>query len=143
LRKLSEELCADVEFAGHLGKDALIDLIQSARAIVIPSEVNENAPLALLEAYAAARPVIGARIGGVPELVREEETGVLFRSGDVDGLAVALDQLATLPGERLAEMGAAARRWVELDFSATRYRDRLLALYASLQPTNRTTERRR
>jgi glycosyltransferase involved in cell wall biosynthesis len=53
LRKLGEEPCADVEFAGHLCKDALIDLIQSARTIVIPSEVNENSPLALLEAYAA------------------------------------------------------------------------------------------
>jgi glycosyltransferase involved in cell wall biosynthesis len=143
LRKLSVDLRADVEFLGHLCEDALIDVIQSARAIVVPSEVNENAPLALLEGYAAGRPVIGARIGGVPELVREEETGVLFASGDVDGLAAALDQFATLPRGRLTEMGAAARRWVEQDFTATRYRNRLLALYGSLQAMNKTTERPR
>ncbi|MBV9558434.1 MAG: glycosyltransferase, partial [Pseudolabrys sp.] len=83
LRTLAAEIKADVEFLGHLSKTALSDVVQSARAIVVPSEVNENAPLALLEGYAAGRPAIGARIAGIPELVREEETGVLFPSGDV------------------------------------------------------------
>ncbi len=133
LRKLSADLCADVEFTGYLGKDALIDVVQSARTIVVPSEVNENAPLALLEGYAAGRPVIGAHIAGIPELVREGETGVLFRSGDVNELAAALDRFASLPNSRLCEMGAAGRRWVEQDFSATRYRERLLELYNSLE----------
>ena len=132
LRKLGTDLGADVEFTGHLGKDALIDLVQSARAIVVPSEVNENAPLALLEGYAAGRPVIGAQIAGIPELVHEGETGVLFRSGDVNELAAALDRFASLPDTRLSEMGAAGRSWVEQDFTATRYRERLLKLYESL-----------
>ena len=61
LRELAAELGADVSFRGHLAKDALIEVLQSARAIVIPSEVNENAPLSLLEAYATARPVIGSQ----------------------------------------------------------------------------------
>jgi glycosyltransferase involved in cell wall biosynthesis len=108
---------------------------------VVPSEVNENAPLALLEGYAAGRPVIGARIAGIPELVREEETGALFPSGEVEALAAALDRFGTLPDARLAEMGAAGRRWVEQDFTAERYRDRLLALYASLDGGNKRPER--
>jgi glycosyltransferase involved in cell wall biosynthesis len=132
LRTLSADLKADVEFLGHQPKDALAGIVQSARAIVVPSEVNENAPLALLEGYAAGRPAIGARIGGIPELVREEETGLLFSSGDVDGLAAALDRLAALPDAQLAAMGAAGRRWVEQDFTATRYRSRLMELYGSL-----------
>jgi glycosyltransferase involved in cell wall biosynthesis len=68
---------------------------------------------------------------------------VLVVSGDVDGLAAALDQFATLSRGRLTEMGAAGRRWVEQDFTATRYRSRLLALYGSLQAMNEKTERRR
>jgi glycosyltransferase involved in cell wall biosynthesis len=138
LRKLSADLSADVLFLGHQTKDALAGIIQSARAIVVPSEVNENAPLAVLEAYAAGRPVIGSRIAGIPELVREDETGVLFASGDVEALAAALDRFAGLPSARLAEMGAAGRRWVEQDFTATRYRNRLLALYGSLEETIET-----
>ena len=79
------------EFRGHLSKDALTAVIETARAIVVPSEVNENAPLSVLEAYAAGRPVIGSRIAGIPELIREDETGVLFPTGDADALAAALD----------------------------------------------------
>ncbi len=133
LRKLSEELGADVRFLGHQTKDALAEVIQSARAIVVPSECNENAPLALLEGYAAGRPVIGARIAGIPELVREGETGTLFAAGEVEALAASLQRFAQLPDAGLAEMGAAGRRWVEQDFTAASYRDRLLALYGSLE----------
>jgi glycosyltransferase involved in cell wall biosynthesis len=140
LRSLAADLEADVEFLGYRPKHALPEILQSARAIVVPSEVNENAPLALLEGYAAGRPVIGARIAGIPELVREEETGALFSSGEFEALAAALDRFGTLPDARLAEMGAAGRQWVEQDFTATRYRDRLLALYASLDGGNERAE---
>jgi glycosyltransferase involved in cell wall biosynthesis len=132
LRKLSEELGADAIFTGHLTKDALVGTIQSARAIVVPSETNENAPLSVLEAYAAARPVIGANIAGIPELVREDETGALFPTGDVQALAATLERFTQLPDSRLTEMGQAGRRWVERDFSPAVYRDRLLSLYSSL-----------
>ena len=71
--------------------------------------VSWNAPLALLEAYAAGRPVIGSRIAGIPELVREEETGTLYPTGDVEALADALVRFAELPDARVLAMGAAAR----------------------------------
>ena len=122
-----------MSFAGHLAKDALIEVLQSARAIVVPSEVNENAPLSLLEAYATARPVIGSSIAGIPELIREGETGALFPTGDAPALAAVLERFALLPGSHLADMGEAGRRWVEQDFNPSVYRDRLLALYASLE----------
>lgn len=132
LRGLAAELGGDIVFAGHLAKDALVELMQSARAVVVPSECHENAPLALLEAYAAGRPVIGSRIAGIPELVREEETGVLYPVGDAEALAQALTRFAQLPDARLSAMGAAGRAWVEKDFNAAVYLDRQLALYDSL-----------
>jgi glycosyltransferase involved in cell wall biosynthesis len=132
LRGLTQELGADVIFAGHLTKDALVAVIQDARAVVVPSEVHENAPLALLEAYAAGRPVIGSRIAGIPELVREEETGVLYPTGDVEALADALTRFAALPDGRVAAMGAAGRAWVTQDFNATVYLDRQLDLYGAV-----------
>ncbi|KAB1074051.1 glycosyltransferase family 4 protein [Methylobacterium planeticum] len=134
LRELTERLGADVRFLGHVSKDELADVLQTARAVVAPSECNENAPLAVLEAYAAGRPVIGARIAGIPELVREGETGSLVASGDVEALADELARYAALPDARLARMGAAGRAWVERDFTAAAYRDRLVALYSTLTP---------
>jgi len=133
LHELAAELRADVSFAGYLGKEVLVDVLQSARAIVVPSECNENAPLSLLEAYATARPVIGSNIAGIPELIREDETGALFQTGNVHALADTLEKFARLPDSRLADMGRAGRRWVEQDFNPATYRDRLIALYASLE----------
>lgn len=132
LRALAAALGADVRFAGHLSKDALAAAIGQARAVVIPSEGHENAPLALLEAYAAGRPVIGARIGGIPELVREDETGMLYPPGDANALAAALGRFAALPDARVSAMGAAGRAWVAQDFNAAIYLERQLALYGSL-----------
>jgi glycosyltransferase involved in cell wall biosynthesis len=133
LKRLASSLDVDVHFAGRQDGAALAALVESARAIVVPSECYENAPLTVLEAYAAGRPVIGANIGGIPELIREDVTGALFRAGDVEALAAALGHLAETPDRRLAEMGAAGRRWVEQDFSAVTYRNRMLDLYASLE----------
>jgi glycosyltransferase involved in cell wall biosynthesis len=106
--------------------------IGQARAIVVPSECHENAPLALLEAYAAGRPVIGSHIAGIPELVREDETGVLYQTGDPAALAEALSRFAALPDARVTAMGTAGRAWVERDFNATVYLGRQLDLYGSL-----------
>jgi len=132
LRGLAADVSADVEFLGHLTGPSLAAVVEQARAVVVPSEVNENAPLAVLEAYAAGRPVIGSQIAGIPELVRPDETGMLFPSGDGDALAVALKRFGSLADDRLAGMGAAGRKWVEANFSADIYRRRLLDLYRSI-----------
>jgi glycosyltransferase involved in cell wall biosynthesis len=132
LRAIAAQSGSDVIFTGHLGKDALPGLIQGARAIVLPSEVPENAPLAVLEAYAAGRPVIGAANAGIPELIREDETGALFPTGDAAALAGLLARFAALPERRIVAMGATGRAWVETDFSPSVYLRRQLDLYDSL-----------
>jgi glycosyltransferase involved in cell wall biosynthesis len=132
LRALAASCGADVRFAGYLTKQALVAAVQEARAVVIPSECHENAPLALLEAYAAGRPVIGSRIAGIPELVREDETGMLFAPGDAEALAAELSRFAAFPDGRVTAMGAAGRDWVEREFNAALYVDRQLSLYDSL-----------
>ncbi|MGC1778482.1 MAG: glycosyltransferase [Xanthobacteraceae bacterium] len=132
LKRLAASLDIDVHFAGLQHGDALAALVESARAVVVPSECFENAPLAVLEAYAAGRPVIGANIGGIPELVLEGRTGALFPAGDADALAATLGHFAGMLDSQLAEMGAAGRHWVEQEFSSTIYRNRMMALYESL-----------
>jgi len=66
MRTLAVTLNADVTFSGHLGGQQLHHVIRSCRA-VCALEWYENAPVSLLEAYALGKPVIGARIGGIPE----------------------------------------------------------------------------
>jgi len=132
LRRLAGEVQADVEFLGYRTGQALHEAIRRARAMVLPSEWYENAPMSVMEAYALGRPVIGARIGGIPELIREGETGVVFESGNVDDLAAAMARMAHMPDSDVLAMGMAGRTWMERDFTAERYRERLLALYSDL-----------
>jgi glycosyltransferase involved in cell wall biosynthesis len=132
LRALAETSGGDIVFTGHLPKDEVTAVLQEARAVVVPSECHENAPLVLLEAYAAGRPVIGSRIAGIPELVREDETGALYPTGDAEALAQTLTRFAQMPDARIAALGAAGRAWVERDFNPTVYLDRQLDLYDSL-----------
>ena len=132
MRQLATELSADVKFLGHLSGDALHSTIRNARAVVLPSEWYENAPVSVLEAYALGKPVIGARIGGIPELIREGETGIGFTSADVSSLVSAMESMAARPDGQLEEMGRAGRRWVERDFTVSRYRQRILGTYSEL-----------
>jgi glycosyltransferase involved in cell wall biosynthesis len=132
LRKLAQEQGADVAFTGHLDKPALQRLIGEARALVLPAEWYENAPISLLEAYALGRPVIGTRIGGIPELVADGQTGRLVEPGNAAMLADTLAALASLPPAARAAMGAAGRDWVSREFSPGQYRDRTTALYEAL-----------
>ncbi|MEP6546172.1 MAG: glycosyltransferase [Gammaproteobacteria bacterium] len=132
LRRLAAEMGGNVEFTGYLTGEALRDAIRSARAVVVPSEWYENAPISVMEASALGRPVIGANIGGIPELIRPGETGFLFTSGNLESLVEVLAQVeGTAPAE-LARLGRTGREWMQAEFSPALYRDRMLELYRSI-----------
>jgi glycosyltransferase involved in cell wall biosynthesis len=133
LRLHAERLSADVTFVGYLSGAALHDEVRAARAVVLPSEWYENGPISVLEAYALGKPVIGARIGGIPEEIREGRTGFTVPSGDPDALAGALRRLSDMPDGEIVELGREARRWVEREFSPSMYRERMLDLYRGLK----------
>ena len=132
LEQLAKSLGADVRFLGYLDEAALGHAIAASRALVLASSWYENAPMSILEGYGLGRPVIGARIGGIPELIRPGETGATFEAGDVDGLARELSRFAAMPAAAVAKMGAAGRAWVEAEFSRTAYRNRMLGLYSQM-----------
>jgi len=132
LRALANDLMADVTFRGYMNGDALHDAVAGARAVVLPSEWFENAPMTVLEAYALGKPVIGARIGGIPELVREGETGFCFVSGDVGSLSSVLTRMLSQSKAQVEALGRNARRWVEEDFTAGQYRERIAGIYGDL-----------
>jgi len=118
-----------VSFAGYLSGSALSDALKGSRLVVIPSECYENAPLSLLEALAAGKPVLGARIGGIPELIDDGENGFLFEPGDASSLAEVLNRFLALPDKVAAALGASARVRAERDYSEQRHLAALLELY--------------
>jgi len=129
LRALVRETCPDrVELLGYRAGEALFDTIRRAAFAVVPSEWYENLPYAVLETFALGRPVVGARIGGIPELVEEGANGSLHVSGDARSLADALLRM-TRPGADLVAMGAAARRKIEREFGEAAHLERLFEIY--------------
>lgn len=135
LKQLASELGADVTFFGYRTGNELSRLLHAARAIVLPSEWYENAPLSVLEAYALQKPVIGARIGGIPELVRDGVTGTLFESGNVAALGRALQRHAGMDDDAIVQLGRNGLEWVRREFSKVRHRTGLLELYREMGVT--------
>ncbi len=73
----------NVTFLGHLDAGELFPLVQKAAFTVVPSEWYENYSMSVIESLANGTPVIGARIGGIPEQVQDGWNGLLFESGNV------------------------------------------------------------
>jgi len=119
---------ANVEFVGYHEGESLKSLVAGAAFVVVPSEWYENAPLAVYEAFALGKPVIGSAVGGIPELVLEGLTGLLYPAGDAEALAARLRELWA-DRSRAADMGRAARRRVEEEFGSERHYDRIMEIY--------------
>ena len=125
-------------FVGHLSGESLRATIASASVVVMPSECYENCPMSVLESMAYGKPVVASRIGGIPELVVDGETGFLFEPGRVDELRRHLDRLMSDPTLR-ARLGAAARTRAERQFSIHKHNADLASIYQSLLTTRPVT----
>jgi len=129
LRRQAAATGARVRFCGFQKGAALWDLVRGSRAVVLPSEWYENAPLTILEAYACGKPALGARIGGIPELIRPGETGDMFESANSDDLARVLRHYQRASDAEVETQGREGRAWVERDFTVQRHVDRLIGAY--------------
>ena len=128
LRTLAEELglAERVRFVGRVEHAQALALFAGCLFFVLPSR-HEPFGLVNLEAMAAGKAVVASRVGGVPEIVVDEETGLLIPAEDVSALAGALARLAGDPGLR-GRFGAAGHRRAEL-FAWPTVVERYLAVY--------------
>jgi glycosyltransferase involved in cell wall biosynthesis len=86
-----------ITFEGAYRHEHVYDLLSALDAIVVPSIWYENSPFVIQEAQAAHVPVIGSRLGGIPELIIEGHDGLLFAPGDARDLAKQLRRLLDEP----------------------------------------------
>jgi len=118
-----------IQFTGYLSGEKLAEVTQNAKAVVVPSEWYENAPISILEAFAYGKPVIGARIGGIPEMIDEGKNGLLYESGNVDELAEKINELLGSSNEYLVDLGKAARKKVEENYNPEMHFEKLINVY--------------
>lgn len=116
----------NIKNVGFKSGEELADLVRKARASVYPSEWYENCPFSVMESQLYGTPVIGAEIGGIPELIKTDETGILFKPGDVDALCDAI-HLLWQDDDKARQMHEACR---ELSFDTVdEYLEKLLKIY--------------
>ncbi len=141
-RELRRAAPATVRFVGRATASEVAQLLHGCLAAVVPSECAENAPMAVLESMAAARPVIASRVGGIPEQMRDGVEGILVPPRDAEALATAMLRVA---GDRAlaGRLGRAGRQRVREMFTPAVHLQGLLEAYRRIAlPQGRADEAR-
>jgi glycogen synthase len=127
------ELCLwdKVEFVGWVDPEKMPALMNSSTIVAMPSRWEEPFGLVALQAAQMARPIVATRVGGLPEIVLHEKTGLLIEKDDIAGLANALALLLEHP-ELGVQMGIAGRQRAKESFTMDRLVDEYQALYENL-----------
>jgi glycosyltransferase involved in cell wall biosynthesis len=120
-----------VRFAGRLDGDELRKTLDGAGFVVVPSEWHENSPLVIYESLAMGKPVIGAAMGGIPELITPGVDGALYPAGDAEALRRRLVEFVRRERD-LPSMGRAGRRKAERLFSPANHYRELSMIYQEL-----------
>lgn len=127
-KKMKDEKIGNVKFLGYKKGNELKYEIEKTMAIVVPSEWYEVFGRVIIEAFALGKPIIGAKIGGIPELVENGKIGYLFRSGNFVELKNKI--LAFCENkDMITIMGKKARRFVEENFNPEKHYQKLMEIY--------------
>ena len=116
----------NIVFLGHLSSDGVVDLISRSKAMVIPSAWYENNPLSVIESLCMGTPVIGTKIGGIPELIENGINGCLVPVSDSEAIKEAVTNIfsMTFDYEHIAKISRDI-------YSAERYYSELEKIYFS------------
>jgi glycosyltransferase involved in cell wall biosynthesis len=128
-RQLARDLqLNNVTFLGRLQREEAFKFLSAARFLLFPSEWYESFPMTILEAYAHGVPVVASRIGVMPEIVKQNHTGLLFDPRNPESLAEVVRDLWN--NARLeAELGKNARREYETFYTAEENYRQLMDIY--------------
>ena len=128
----SKDKNESIVFIGQKSREELIEFYMNCKAVIVPSICYETFGLVILEAFACGKPVIGSRLGPIPELIKDYETGLTFEPGNVDDLVLKIDYMINNP-DKTIEMGKNARKFVETNLNAERHYQRLMEIYCQVK----------
>ena len=124
------------EFLGNLNAEKIAKFYNNARMVVFATRCYEGFPTVLLEAMSHGLPIVCSRIGGLPEIVEDRKTGLLYEPGNADELANCIRTLWQNP-ELCQKLGEAGRRKAREEYDADRLLDRLLGIYEKVIRENK------
>jgi len=125
-----------IELVGWKSQGEIADLLEKSDILLAPSVTTENGdeegiPGVIMEAFAHGLPVVSTCHAGIPEVVKDGESGFLVPERDVGGLAEKLQSLIAQPGLRAA-MGQKGRDFVNEHYNIEKLNDRLVEMYKGL-----------
>ncbi len=121
-----------VEFTGYLSGEDFERTVAGTRFVVLPSRWYENLPFSIMEAMAAGKPVVATDIGGIPEMVDDAETGLLFPVGDEEALRSCLERMNADAGLR-REMGRKGRAKAEKLYGREKHYADIMEVYDAVR----------
>ena len=117
-----------VEFLGFKSGTELTDILQKSKAIIFPSVWYENMPYSIVEPLAMGKIIIASNIGGIPDLITDGETGLLFEAGNANDLAQKIKSLE----ERDSEQMKIKARKKAAQFSSEKYYEKIMQTYENI-----------
>jgi len=127
-KKVQENNNLRVQFLGYKSGSELKTKIRNCSVVVVPSEWYENYPYTIIESFGLGKPVVASRIGGIPELVKDYETGLTHIPGDIADLHAKLLILLRDRGLR-EKLGKQARQFVEENLTFDKHYQGLMKIY--------------
>ncbi len=127
-----EHIMSNVHFMGYQTGDNLKKLICDASYVIVPSECYENNPMTIVEAYSMGVPIIGAKIGGIPEIIDEGETGFLFEPKNIDDLRESVIRAKAVDEETYVNMSNKTKQYANQHFNAKHYYKKLIEFYEEI-----------
>jgi glycosyltransferase involved in cell wall biosynthesis len=115
---------AHIEFLGQMSSEQLFPVVRKSRFSVISSVCYENNPYSVIEALCMGTPILGSRIGGIPELIETGVNGMLFEPGNVEDLKTHIGKMTASSFNYMEIADRAQKR-----FSAANFYERLMNLY--------------
>jgi len=126
--KVRKENIKNVNFLGYKSQKELKEEIQKSLFVVLPSQSYETFGLTIIESFALGKPVIGSKIGAIPELVKDGRTGLTFEPRNAENLRDKIKYLIN-NREKISEMGKNAKKFVEKELNSERYYNQLMEIY--------------
>ena len=129
---ITDKNLTNIELLGFKSGKELENLISNASFIIVPSEWYENNPLTIIESYANGKPVIASKIGGITEIVINNETGFLYEMGNIQSLIFEVQKASKISENDYLKMSKKSREFAEINFSQEKHYNDLMNIYKKL-----------
>jgi glycosyltransferase involved in cell wall biosynthesis len=130
--QLKQSAGKNIEFLGFITGKELFDNLKKSSFVIVPSEWQENNPLTIIESYFYGKPVIASSIGGIPEIVRNGETGFIFEPFSKKSLSDTIQKAIGISDVEYETMSKNAWRFAMTHFDAETHYNRLIQIYTDV-----------